>query len=133
MSYKTVFDPDINRSRDVIGAVNKYPKRYNDAPPLRTLVRPAQVLFASGAGIKITLSGSAIDEYEKHRDSLRKAGGSLNILGSKFQIGANYESKTDSTENKESWDKESGTISIEPSDQSGVSMLMAVIGTKIKI
>ena len=113
--------------------MNKYPKRRNGAPPLRTLVRPSQVLFASGAGIKITLSGSAIEEYEKHRDSLRKAGGSLNILGSRFQIGANYETKTDSTENKESWDKESGTISIEPSDQSGVSMLMAVIGTKIKI
>jgi hypothetical protein len=84
-------------------------------------------------GLEITLSGSATTEFDKHHEELKKAGGNINVLGFKFDLGGSFESGSSSAEHKETWDKQTGKITISPSNLSGVTSLLAVIGTTIQI
>jgi hypothetical protein len=123
-----------NTIRDIPNIQKTFPFLQKGAPSsLQTLVRPTQVLCASGVGMKIKFSAFAKSDFESKYNSHLKVGGCIKIFNFNIGLGGSHESGQQSQQMKHQYDSNSGTLTIEPRDLSGTCTVLAVMGTKLEI
>ncbi|WEW59134.1 hypothetical protein PRK78_004603 [Emydomyces testavorans] len=100
-----------------------------------TLIRPVQFLCASGLTVTCTIGGEARHELEDAINKQVSAGGaaSLRIGMFGFEAGASY-SKGDGVQTSTcTWDKNTGTLTFNPTPTFGNSVLLGVRGQAVSV
>ncbi|KAJ9655022.1 hypothetical protein H2201_008893 [Coniosporium apollinis] len=100
-------------------------------PAIAELVRPTQLVCASGVGFKISFGGGLETQFDERIKKYEKEEGSVRIFG--FNINVGHKKASTKTTHVGTWDRASSTFTINPTDQVGFCTLLGVIGEKITV
>ncbi|KAK0108921.1 hypothetical protein ONS96_002757 [Cadophora gregata f. sp. sojae] len=121
---------------DIPDIYSKYPTLKADAvPPNRDLIRPTQLLCASGLGATIKFSDQARKSMDEHITKASSTSGSggvrLGFLGFKAKAKGGVSSTSTTDVHEFTWKSEVGELIIEPTPNYGSAQLLAVVGQRL--
>ena len=111
-----------------------YPDTANGEPPdyLKHTVQPQALLLAAGVKLEMKVEGQYGVEFDSNYNQAWNAGGRLNIFGFDCGVGAGGGSSSGQDTHTSHWDKNTGTLSMLPTDDAGTATVLAVIGARME-
>lgn len=131
MHVKTSYAPKLTLFRDVPGYTQTFPNTKDGLEPAaKTLVQPTSMLCVSGLRLSAQFDSAGKEVFDSEFNEAKNKNGALSFFGISIDANSSPDASKKQTHSA-SWDKQSGTLSFEPTSYVGNCTLLAMIGSNL--